>query len=74
MTKKEMAMLSNGNYEEIISYIQHECFLAHGLHCVERSTHLKELRLIVTEGDPYEDGFQREYDINYCPACGYKPS
>jgi hypothetical protein len=28
---------------------------------------------MLEEGDPYEDGYSKEIEVNYCPFCGYKP-
>jgi hypothetical protein len=70
--KKEMAMLPNGNYEEIISPIQHECRFDTNWHCVEYGWDIGKLKLSVEIGDPYEDGCSHEIIVNYCPFCGYK--
>ena len=68
--KKEMAMLPNGNYEEIISPIQHKC--NEGIiTCTEFGWDLGKLRLDIESGDPYEDGFSHETFVKYCPFCGY---
>lgn len=70
--KKEMAMLANGNYEEVISGIQHRCFYD-SYHCVEYGHELGKLRLCLEDGDPYEDGYAKEIQVRFCPFCGYKP-
>lgn len=72
--KTEMAMLPNGNYESIISAIQHECRdESYTWKCVEYGWEPKRLRLQIHVGDPYEDGYESEVDVKYCPFCGYKP-
>ncbi len=71
--KKEMSMLPNGNYEEIISPIQHQCIFD-SYHCVEYGWNLGILKLCLEDGDPYEDGYSKEIEIKYCPFCGYTPS
>ena len=69
-----MAMLPNGNYEEIISPIQHLCKSEdYTWSCVEYSWENKRLRLKIEDGDPYEDGYTAEIDVKFCPFCGYKP-
>ena len=71
--KKEMKMLENGNYESVISPIQHKCISKdYSWHCVHYAWEPNRLRLSVEEGDPYEDGFSREIDVNFCPFCGYQ--
>lgn len=67
-----MAMLPNGNYENIISPIQHQCVLDQW-YCVEYGWERGRLRLQIEDGDPYVDGYGAEIDIKYCPFCGYKP-
>lgn len=72
--KTEMKMLPNGNYESVVSPIQHLCESSnHTWRCVEYGWELGRLRLCVEDGDPYEDGYCSELDVNYCPFCGYKP-
>lgn len=72
--KKEMQMLPNGNYESVISPIQHECRSKdYNWHCVEYGLKMGELILKFEEGDSYEDGYSTEIKIIYCPFCGYKP-
>lgn len=68
-----MAMLPNGNYEEIISGIQHQCFYD-SYQCVEYGWELGKLNLCLEDGDPYEDGYSKQILVSYCPFCGYKPS
>jgi len=71
--KKEMAMLPNGNYEQITSPIQHNCkSTCSQWTCVEYGWEKGRLRLQIEDGDPYEDGYSYEIDIMYCPFCGYK--
>jgi hypothetical protein len=72
--KKEMQMLPNGNYEEVISPIQHHC--SHGIYtwnCIEYGYDLGKLHLSIVDGDPYEDGYEAKIIVNFCPFCGYKP-
>ena len=72
--KKEMAMLPNGNYEEIISPVQHHCKSDdYTWQCVEYGYQRGKLRLQIEDGDPYEDGYAAEIEIRYCPFCGYTP-
>lgn len=70
-----MRMLSNGNYERIISSIQHNCSNTNNSMwtCVEYGWQRGRLRLQIENGDPYEDGYTSEIDVNYCPFCGYQP-
>lgn len=65
-----MTMLPNGNYEEIINVIQHECTFLNGK-CVQYSWDENRLHLEIEQGDPYEDGFSCSFVIKYCPFCGY---
>ncbi len=70
--KTEMAMLPNGNYERIVSSIQHQCNSEDNTWtCVEFGWERGRLRLQIESGDPYEDGFSSEIDVKYCPFCGY---
>jgi hypothetical protein len=71
--KKEMALLPNGNYEEIVSPIQHKCFHDSQWTCVEYGWDLGKLILEIEDGDPYENGYSNETIVNFCPFCGYKP-
>lgn len=67
-----MAMLPNGNYEEIISNIQHKCSSQDWLiTCVEYGWDAGNLYLEVEWGDPFEDGFNCKIKIDFCPFCGY---
>lgn len=67
-----MAMLPNGNYENIISPVQHQCKSDDGIWtCVEYGWGIGRLRFQIESGDPYEDGFGSEIDVKYCPFCGY---
>ena len=70
--KTEMAMLPNGNYERIISPIQHKC-TNDEWSCVEYGWDRGKLHLEIEDGDPYEDGYSAKKLVNYCPFCGYKP-
>lgn len=68
-----MSMIPNGNYEEIISPVQHLC--RSNLHlwtCVEFGWEIGRLRLQIEDGDPYEDGYSSEIDVKFCPFCGYQ--
>lgn len=69
--KTEMKMLANGNYEQVISAIQHKCQYD-DYTCVEYSWENGKLRLELEDGDPYEDGYSKKIEVNYCPFCGYK--
>jgi hypothetical protein len=72
--KREMAMLPNGNYESIISPIQHECSSKDSIwSCSEYGWDLGSLTLEVQDGDPYEDGYENKISVKYCPFCGYQP-
>ncbi len=71
--KTEMKMLDNGNYEQVISPIQHYCKSEdYSIMCVEYSWKKGKLLLQIEDGDPYEDGFSAEIEINFCPFCGYQ--
>jgi hypothetical protein len=70
--KTEMAMLSNGNYERIISPIQHKCE-ENGWICIEYGWK-KGIHLEIESGDPYEDGCSHTILVKYCPFCGYHSS
>jgi hypothetical protein len=73
--KTEMAMLPNGNYESIVSPIQHECISKDIVgRCVEYAWDKHKLYLELESGDPYEDGWSLKMQVNYCPFCGYKVS
>lgn len=66
-----MQMLSNGNYEEVVLFIQHECH-SNDFTCTQYSLDMENLKLVVTYRDPYEDGFEVSTKVNFCPFCGYK--
>ena len=68
--KTEMAMLLNGNYESIISPIQHQCRES-VYECVEYGWDLRKLHLKIEDGDPCEDGYSSDILVKYCPFCGY---
>lgn len=70
--KTQMIMLPNGNYEERVCFIQHQC-LKGFIECVEYSYEKPKLILKIHDGDPYEDGYSNEIEVNYCPMCGYRP-
>lgn len=68
-----MKMMQNGNYDLVISSIQHECSSKDFTwRSIEYGWQPGRLRLQIESGDPYEDGFSSEIDISYCPFCGYK--
>lgn len=72
--KTEMQMLNNGNYERVVSVIQHKCRSKDSdWHCVEYASKSPILLLSVEKGDPYEDGFSSEIEVKFCPFCGYQP-
>ena len=68
--KTEMKMLDNGNYELVISPIQHYCrsddFMSQ---CVEYSRDIGKLHLKIEMGD----GYSGDDIIKFCPFCGYSP-
>lgn len=70
--KKEMKMMPNGNYEEVISPIQHECRPDCDILCVQYGYESGKLHLIIESGDPYEDGCSHEFLVKFCPFCGYE--
>lgn len=69
--KTEMKMLPNGNYESVISPIQHQCTKDWWV-CKEYAWIIGKLFLTIECGDPYEDGCSHEIEVDYCPFCGYK--
>lgn len=72
--KTEMAMLPNGNYEKIISPIQHHCYSDDRIiKCIEYGWNMGKLYLKIEDGDPYEDGYSNSLLVNHCPFCGYHP-
>jgi len=72
--KTEMKMLDNGNYERVVSARQHECRSDdYRFYCVEYGWKLGILFLQIEDGDPFEDGYSTEINVNYCPFCGYHP-
>lgn len=65
-----MKMLPNGNYEAVVCPIQHKCS-QDDFTCTEYSW--KEgLHLQFEYGDPYEDGYSTEIQVQFCPFCGYE--
>jgi hypothetical protein len=71
--KTEMMMLPNGNYEPVPCPIQHECRSSDFvLRCVQYSWNSMKLTLYIEEGDPYEDGYAKQVEVNFCPFCGLK--
>lgn len=72
--KTEMKMLKNGNYERIISPIQHQCRSEDYIFkCVEYGWKRSKLLLKIEDGDSYEDRYGIEIEVNFCPFCGYQP-
>ena len=70
--KREMKMMPNGNYDEIVSPIQHQCL--NGIfRCEEYGWDLGKLYLYIEDGDPCEDGYSTQVEIKFCPFCGYHP-
>lgn len=70
--KKEMVMRDNGNYEEIICFIQHECCSSDGVwNCIQYKNDMTSLVLKFYLGDPYEDGVEEQINVLFCPFCGY---
>ncbi len=73
--KTEMKMMDNGNYEKVVSFIQHECFDKNSIwHCVEYSSEPGKIWLKIEDGDICEDGYKNEVEVKYCPFCGYVSS
>jgi len=69
--KTEMAMLPNGNYESVISPIQHLCRSDDYVWICVQWGWKKGLFLEIEDGDPFEDGYASEIEIKHCPFCGY---
>jgi hypothetical protein len=70
--KTEMKMLDNGNYEEVISPIQHHCQHDSIWKCVEYAYKPNKLFLTFEEGDLYEEGgITKTIEVKFCPFCGY---
>lgn len=63
--------MDNGNYEEVIVPIQHQCS-SDLFTCTQYSSDMENLKLEVSCGDPYEDGFEVSIKVKFCPFCGYK--
>jgi hypothetical protein len=73
--KTEMTILPNGNYEKIVSVIQHQCHSNdYNMECIEYGYEIGKLYLKIEIGDPYEDGFSDSQLIKFCPFCGYSPN
>jgi len=73
--KTEMKILDNGNYESIICVIQHACHSNdHNWSCRQYSSRMDRLILQCSFGDPYEDGFEEQTEVIYCPFCGHQAS
>jgi len=71
MIKKEMKMLDNGSYQEVISTIQHDCILD-SWKCREYGWDIGKLILSVDiEEEDHE--YSKEINVPYCPFCGYTP-
>lgn len=65
-------MLPNGNYENVVSPIQHQCRSKdNNWNCIQYGWEIHKLTLILEEGDPYEDGYKAVLDVKFCPFCGY---
>jgi hypothetical protein len=65
----------NGNYEEIVSPIQHQCIESSNFgswNCVEYVWDIGKLKLSHASGDPYDEGYSVEIYVRYCPFCGYE--
>lgn len=71
--KTHLEMLPNGNCEQVIDAFQHECIGNSIFSCVEYGSDIGKLILKVYYGDPYEDGYETEIEVKFCPFCGYKP-
>jgi hypothetical protein len=72
--KTEMQMLPNGNYERVISPVQHRCMTKdYGILCIEYGWDEGRLILQIEDGDPYEGGYSNEIEVSFCPFCGYRP-
>ncbi len=69
-----MTMLPNGNYERIVTPIQHECISKDYILICRLYSWKEGLRLEIEDGDPYEDGYNNEFIVKYCPFCGYNAS
>lgn len=73
--KTEMKMMDNGNYEEIISPIQHQCHIHHGeVQCVEYGHDLGKLYLTIDKDNDDEGYCDITLEIKHCPFCGYQPT
>jgi len=70
--KYEMSMQPNGNYEKIVSPIQHKCTSKNGIIQSIEYGCKDGLYLKIESGDLYEDGYSHEEMINFCPFCGYQ--
>lgn len=75
--KTEMKMLDNGNYESIISPIQHHCISKNRRwSCKEYGWKLGILILYCEYSSPDSDGYDESYEdeeeVISCPFCGYR--
>lgn len=71
--KTEMKIMPNGNYDEVISPIQHKCESKDYVwECIEYGWDLGKLQLNVEDGDLFEGGYSSKIEVNYCPFCGYQ--
>jgi hypothetical protein len=59
--KKEFQMLPNGNYEEVILPIQHECKNLNLL-CRQYYHDMENLHLYIDD---------EQYLVKFCPICGF---
>lgn len=70
-----MKMLPNGNYERVISPVQHECRSKdYTWRCREYGWDKGKLTLEIEDGDPCEDGYGNQIEVKFCPFCGYSAS
>lgn len=72
--KTEMQILPNGNFEKVISPVQHDCRSPdYTWSCTESGWKLGKLLLEISDGDPHEGGYEKEIEVKFCPFCGYQP-
>lgn len=67
-----MKMLPNGNWEEVICPIQHQCKSEDYIMTCTHYSWKEGLILSIDDGDPYEDGYANEFMVKHCPFCGYR--
>ena len=69
-----MEIMPNGNYESKVDYVQHECTSKNcSWSCIQYASDMSRLILKIYDGDPYEDGYENEVCVRYCPFCGFGP-